>query len=152
VVVVVLDVDVVGVGAGAVVGGDGVVAEGPAGPESDGSDDAMVVLDAGPAPSNGPITATTTRAVVCSVLIRVIAPLRATGVPATIVVPPAFTDPAVTSTSAETSVSSSRASLVVSTSRTRSTSRTPSPGVNGLVPAPEAGEINVTAPPTGATA
>ena len=28
----------------------------------------------------------------------------------------------------------------------------PSPGVNGLVPAPEAGEINVTAPPTGATA
>jgi len=95
----------------------------------------MVMLDAGPAPSNGPITATTTMAVVGSVLIKV-TPLRATGVPAAIVVPSAFTDPAVTSTSAETSVSSSRAPFVVSMSRTRSTSRTPSPGVNGLVPVP----------------
>ncbi len=93
------------------------------------------------------MTAATTTAGSCSQLISVMSPLSATFDPATILAPPALTLPAVTTTSAETSLSSTSASLVVSTTLTRSTSRTPSPGVNASAPVPDVGEIEMTPSP-----
>ena len=100
-------------------------------------------------PIAGPTTATSTVATSGDVLMSVMLPVIATPEPSASSVPPAVTVPAVTTTNAEISALTMSASLVFITSRTRSTSRTPAPGVNDPFPAPGAIATPMIEPPSG---